>query len=116
MIYAVHWANTNNRQLNSMYASWFPTLQLADYNRKTVNRQESLATQIKESKDDSFTFIITGAQEPDFEKWIKDFNLEEYIMYKQPYQVTNPVHSYKGRNLRLYVLQSKNHFQQELAK
>ena len=74
-----------------------------------VDQKKIYAQIIKESTEDSFVFILTNSQLKEFEEWIKQNELEDYVMYKMPRPVTNDVHPENGRNLTLYVLCSPNH-------
>lgn len=68
-----------------------------------------LAEAIKESKEDSFVFVLTNIQLPSFDEWIKKFNLSEYIMFRMHRPVTNNPYPDNGRNLTLVVMMGKDH-------
>lgn len=80
----------------------------------TYNTQKMLADEIKESKDDSFVFIIPRSSlETSFHAWLEKYDLEKFIVYKSE-GITNPIHSWQKHNLVLYVLASKEHFWREM--
>ena len=73
------------------------------------NGPQFLAEAIKESKEDSFVFILVNQQLPEFDEWIKKFNLSECIMFRMHRPVTNNPYPDNGRNLTLVVMMSKDH-------
>lgn len=119
MIYQVVWNAMANIHLNKWGgAVYFPRqADSSEYDGATIDGRESFADLIKKSTDDTFTLVLgekVKTQEA-FEKFLKDFNLEEYLVYRQPYGFTNVVHPDQPRNLRLYILQSPNHFQRKVC-
>lgn len=83
-------------------------LRAAGITQRSYDLLAVVADKIKSNDKDSHVFITTKNQEEAFEKFIKDGELEEWVSYKMPYYVTNPVHP-GVRNLRLCVFQSPNH-------
>lgn len=125
MIYACTWQYRKNTPLSIESLSWYKNrmdpkqleeyASLLKYRNAFADYEPGMAKYIKDSMDDSFIYILTNPQLVEFEQWIKDFNLEDQVMFKMPRPITNPNH-HEERRLTLVVLQSKNHFQKELAK
>lgn len=76
---------------------------------KTFNLFRIMSDKIRESVNDTFVFINTVAQEKDFDNFLENYELKDLIVYQMPYYVTNQNHN-QGRNLRVTVLASKEHF------
>ena len=86
-------------------------------NTRDINTAELLAEVIKESEDDSFVFITTKNNNLDetLNDWIDKYNLRDYIVYESTDFITNPVHPHNKKNLKVYVMVSKEHFWRELT-
>ena len=84
----------------------------ASYRGKDINTARMLANFIRNSKDDSFVFILgkNGGQVDKFNKWIHEHKLEDYIICRPEYGITNQHHLDAPRNLFLVVMASKEHF------
>jgi len=76
---------------------------------KTFNLYRKMSDKIKESVNDTFVFINTVSQERDFDNFLDKYELKDLIVYQMPYYVTNHNNN-EGRNLRVTVLASKEHF------
>lgn len=71
---------------------------------------------IKDEKNvnDSWIFILAREQLAQFEKWIEQHSLQDYVMFKMERPITNRNHHIsENRQLTLAVLQSPNHFQRK---
>lgn len=78
---------------------------------KRIDGLSFLANIIKQSEEDSFIFILVNksGQEERFNKWVEEYELDNYIIFTPPTLVTNGVHPENGPNLRLVVMASSNH-------
>lgn len=77
-----------------------------------------VADLIKESREDSFCFLITKPQELSFRNYIKEYGLEDFLAFEQPYWSTNAGHYNRtsgAGGCKLYVLQHPEHFQRIAA-
>lgn len=83
-----------------------------------INLKKEFAKIIKESENDSFVFILTRVmhQYAHFQLWIKEYELEDYIMLDFKPGISNPnytsISTYGEStvgNLQLVVMASKNH-------
>jgi len=119
MIYSVHWMGLANKIwslpsyfMNSSYDG-YPEYNWVRKARgwadKSINLREFLAEYIKESKEDSFVFILVNSQINEFNLWLTEKGLEEYVAYRMERPVTNGNHPQNGRNLTLVVMASKEH-------
>jgi len=81
---------------------------------KHYDPSEDVAEAIKTLEDNTFVFIIQKKQVDKFNEWLDKHGLREYIVYQMPTWVTNQVHEYNGRNLKLVVLANKTHFWREM--
>ena len=79
----------------------------------SIPMREWAATIIRESKDDSFCFILQNSQLPLFAEWMKKYDLEELEVFRSE-AITNDIHTANGRNLTLVVLASKTHAWREM--
>lgn len=70
------------------------------------NFQVLLAERIKASPKDSFICILTTEQKPDFEKFLKDNELDTCIAYQAKQGITNANYPDRKRRLHLYCLSS----------
>jgi hypothetical protein len=70
--------------------------------------------QIKNSKNDTFVFILTKTEGmlANFDKWLELYGLKEYEIYRTP-GTTNANHMQRPKNLVMVFLQSKEHFQRK---
>lgn len=68
-----------------------------------------LAEAIKESKEDSFVFILVNRQLEEFNNWLSRNNLTNHVMFRMHRPVTNHPYPDNGRNLTLVVLMSSDH-------
>lgn len=82
------------------------------------SRWGALAKLIRESKEDSFIFILIkhNATYKNFLDWVKREKMEEYIMCHFPEGVTNPNYKDNGRTLVPVVMCSKEHMWREQLK
>lgn len=121
--YTVYFAGLiENYHVSEGYRKWTPEYCAAngygrnhDYTKyakhagKTFNLVRIMSDKIKESVNDTFVFINTVSQERDFDNFLDKYELKDLIVYQMPYYVTNQNHN-QGRNLRVTVLASKEHF------
>jgi hypothetical protein len=114
VIYAVHWLTCSDFIVSQWSSEYIK-------NRAKIGARftfkSELATFIKESKNDTFIFILVKTQdqlEP-WEKWLEDYGLEDLVVLRTK-GITNPIHSQYKHNLVLAVLQSKEHFQRKETK
>lgn len=78
-----------------------------DYQLSEVSMQQTaIAETIKlADPDDYFVMIITKYQNEDsFQKFLKDYDLKQFIAYEMPYYVSNINRIADGRRLKIYVL------------
>lgn len=111
MIYQMYWGMaTCDQHINQWNHNFFPGKKLGD----TVSAEyklKEIAKFIKEGKDDTFIFVLvkgTG-QWTKFDGWVEDNELEDYIVAKSS-GITNPIHLDQPNNLRVVVMQTKEHF------
>lgn len=76
---------------------------------KQFDTRRMMAEVIKESKEDSFVFILTNTQLESFKAWIEQYKLEEFEVFRMARPVTNGNHPKNGRNLTMVVFASKEH-------
>jgi hypothetical protein len=116
MIYSASWASIF---LIQTVTQWnkpnFPGKEIGD----TVNEtSKTLAEAIKASKDDTFLFLLSNYaggqaqynldQKPQFDRWIKEHELEKYVKFVSA-GISNPAHQERKYSLYLAVLQSEEH-------
>jgi len=106
MIYSMYWQGMQHTSYH--IPGWMQTLGIDDLIGKNVNVLEEVAVSIKESVDDSFVFIILNSNMEAFNKWLTRYGLTDMEVFRSN-AITNPVHTYKGRNLTLVVLASESH-------
>lgn len=116
MIYHIVWYLAKKKDAIPVVPAWavIPPERVESNNKHRtteINLQEILAKKIKDSPKDSFIFILqkdsstSMALAADFMEFIKEYNLESFIALETPF-VTNPVHKNRGRQLKLFVLQT----------
>lgn len=77
-----------------------------------LKTEEYIGHKIKNSVDDTYIFVTTeGYQKPRFEQFLEDYELKDLIV-KEAY-VTNHNYPDRPKNLRLTIIQSKDHFQRK---
>jgi hypothetical protein len=108
------WCRRVGYDLNNIPDSLKNARTYAKYAGMDVNLQQLVVDLIKSSEDSSFVFIITRKQEDAFNKFIAKNSLKDYIVYTMPNFVTNANHPSNGRNLKLVVLASKEHFWRDM--
>lgn len=78
---------------------------------------KDVADYIKNSKDCSFFFCLSNFageqghspdQKPQFDQWIKENQLEEYVKFYSS-GISNPVHQERKYSLNVVIMQSKDH-------
>jgi hypothetical protein len=74
-----------------------------------LNLQELLATEIKETEDNSYIFILAKSQLQGFDTWIATYELKDLIAFRSE-KITNDVHPSSGRNLTMFVMLSAKHW------
>jgi len=87
---------------------------LGKYGKRRGNTQALLAQYIKKSENNSFVFITTKNQKKGFDKFLENYKLNNLIVFQTPDYITNPVHLYNGRSLKITVLQTEKHFVNDL--
>lgn len=117
MIYSMYW----NGHKAAMVMHGFTTPTIERLIGQTINLQEELAHYIKQSKDDSFVFIVTRRGQYDaFHAWLDKYDMQEYVVFEPPTGVTNPNYadrwtypaSHDG-NLKMIIMASKDHSLQD---
>ena len=96
------------------YQNWYST---GPYSGKSYMKRKLLAQFIKQSEDNTFIFILpekSGMYTTFMNDFIKKYGLEENIVFEPSQALTNKIHLYNERNLRLVVLASSSHFWREL--
>lgn len=85
--------------------------------RESINPQKILGSIIKESKDNSFVFILTGNEEvgmlQQFNQFLEREGLKDLVVF-QPRAFTNFNYPDQTRNLNLVVLMSPTHWYRDL--
>jgi hypothetical protein len=76
---------------------------------KSTSLPAIAAAYIKDHPEDKFSFVISALQINRWNLWIKEFNLEEHMLYKQKEMIYN--HNYIGPDytprLQFFVLGAK---------
>lgn len=128
MIYHVHFGILDGLLLVRDYSLWdysksypngtHPFAKFSPIFYTKLSKWGALAKLIRESKEDSFIFILVKHNETyaNFLNWVEEEKLEEYIMYHFPEGVTNPNYLDNGRNLVPVVMCSKEHMWREQLK
>lgn len=124
MIYFCRWSVINQRPHipSGWYLKAWANVGIDIPAGKEIDPKGWFTKLVKESKDDSFCFVLGKGpqQEYSFKTWIKENGLEDWLAFEQPYYSTNEVighnHRDKGGGLKVYVLQSPQHFQRQAAK
>jgi len=121
MIHYIYWTNlSTNLKISSYYfREEMQKSTLPDYQwckglmglsqSKGYNVRQIVTDMIKESDEDSFVFILTKNQWPEFSKWVTEEELKDLIIFKTEGGVTNGNHPQDKRNLNLVVFAGKNH-------
>ena len=114
MIYSVHWLTCSEFTVSKWSSEAIKALAEVG---STFSFKGDLATFIKESKNDTFIFILvkTQGQLESWEKWLEDSNLGDLVVLRTK-GITNPIHPQYKHNLVLAILQSKEHFQRNETK
>lgn len=80
-----------------------------------LDYESYLSHKIHDSVDDTFIFITTESGQKDkFERFVKDYELKDLIVEEQ--LITNHNYPDQPKNLRLTIMQSKDHFQRKESK
>lgn len=80
-----------------------------------LDYESYLGHKIHDSVDDTFIFITTeSGQRLKFEQFVKDYELKDLIVEEQ--LITNHNYPEQAKNLRLTIMQSKDHFQRKEKK
>ena len=128
MIYHVHFGIFDGLLLNRDYSlpnygrsftdGVHPYAKFSPIFYTKLSRWGALAKLIRESKEDSFIFILVKHNRTykNFLEWVEQEKLEEYIMYSFPEGVTNPNYLDNGRTLVPVVMCSKEHMWREQLK
>ena len=109
MIYTMYFGAMHE---GDVISRWHPLYD--KYGSVIADRSELVARYIKESENNSFVFITTKTQEKEFNTFLKTNKLNNLIVFETPYYITNPVHIYNGRALKITVLQTEKHFVNDL--
>ncbi len=112
MIYSMYFAGLYDRTFQG-----YPWMVSHMKGLGVVSAEPFFANLIKESKDDTFIFIITQqhtAQVVQFDAWVKRYELEEYVVFTPSTLIVNGNHPEKGPNLKLIVMASKEHAWREM--
>lgn len=117
MIYNVHWDSMHEQCVRAMWRGSFPNISKDDW-EAMVGRPYALKDRLiklmKETKDNSFVFIVTKDQYPSFEEFLDKNELKDLIIKETPF-ITNVNYPDQGPRLKLMVFQTKDHFQREEA-
>lgn len=111
MIYDLYFQNISAEPVR--YSGWTGRHK---FDGHMFNKQDLIAQHIRKSEDNAYIFILTdkNGQYTKFGEFIKKYGLEENIIFEPPLALTNRVHLYNERNLRLVVMLSSTHFWREL--
>lgn len=111
MIYSVYWGQTAPFNISK----WNPD-QVPGYTvGQKVDPRATLAEFIKTSEDDSFVFVLVKkqGQHRQFQEWVEEHKLKDYLQVETASGITNPVHPNEKYNLVFAIMQSANHFQRK---
>jgi hypothetical protein len=118
VIYSIYWMSVYTEQrVTEWNKAQFPNRKVGDLVSSSEYSKE-LADGIKESENDTFLFLLSNYageqakhgkdQKPQFDSWIKEHGLEEYVAFMSA-GISNPAHQERKYSVYLVVMQSKNH-------
>jgi hypothetical protein len=116
MIYHLYFQLVNSSRAMYRYS---PIPEYAKYGdmkeRPWLDARGYIGHRIKKSSNDSFVFILTKTQEPHFLKFLEDYELKDLIVKESPW-ITNHNYPENPKNLKIFILQSEDHFQRKESK
>lgn len=107
MIYTIYFAGVPALTYTPQYygeGTFPPEEQLKFYNK---NLRTMLAKAIKESPQHTFIFITTIGQTDQWDAFVNQNDLKDYITFEPKRAITNGNHNDQGRRLYLHVLKGK---------
>ena len=76
-------------------------------NRYADESDKKKFAEVIKNSDDFFVFIIAENQETDWNYFVSNYGLKEYIQFKFARQTTNINYPSLGRRLMMYILSTK---------
>lgn len=74
---------------------------------RVASNQYAMFKENLDSCRDYFIFIIAKYQQEEWQKFMKDYEMEQYLHWEMPCMVTNHVHEGVGRALKVYIFKGK---------
>ncbi len=121
MIYSAYWTATrapatNGSGMTPATVAHYPKDKAYDWYRimATISPDAHIPKapayrELLEGNKDSFIFIVTAEQHPEFTKWLKDNDFGKYIVFKTDKPLRNENYPGSAPRLYMYVLAGTEH-------